>query len=85
MPALNQELERGVTRLNKEMLELAGEVLIPLGNPPTPETLRLVTVVEGKALRAIWPGHEFYRTAFQLIFVHPRLLCSAHPLVWAGT
>jgi len=52
------------TGLGEEVLVPAGEGLFHVGDPPTPETLRLDTVVEGKALRAVWSGHEFYRTAF---------------------
>lgn len=53
----------GETGLGEEVLVPAREGLFHVGDPPTPETLRLDTVVEGKALRAVWSGHEFYRTA----------------------
>lgn len=54
--------EGGETSSREIELTEKSEGLFQVGRSPTPEVLRFEDIVAGRALRAFWSGHPFFRT-----------------------
>lgn len=53
--------EGGETASGETVLVPLGEALFQVGEEITPERLRFTEIVDGRALRAVWSGHPFFR------------------------